>query len=146
MIAARQGIIAKQNNLVDITLYSSQGVSGLNGYTVYYSTDLCSGWNAWPSGVECPNSETCAEYGTITILSNTTVYVTVKECSGTFIRFNAVNNTNTCPANEDNYCYDYDSCEGTAFSFNSGIAKAKNIAINVYVISSGKGYSYVVCG
>ena len=146
MIAARQGIIAKQNNLVDITLYSSQGVSGLNGYAVYYSTALCSGWDAWPLGVECPNGETCEQYGTITILSNTTVYVTVKECSGTYIQFNAANNTNTCPANEGNYCYNFDECVGTVFSFNSGNVKAKNIAIKVYVISSGKGYSYVVCG
>jgi hypothetical protein len=145
MIAARQGIIAKQNNLVGITLYSSQGVSGLNGYEVFYSTALCSGWDAWPSGVLCPSSETCDEYGKLYILSNTTVYVTVKECSGTYIQFNAADNTNTCPANEGNYCYNFDSCEGTAFSFNSGTVKEKNIAIKVYVISSGKGYSYVSC-
>ena len=148
MIAARQGIIAKQNNYVDITLYSSQGLyTGLDGYEVFYSTALCSGWNVFPPETGCPNSDTCAEYGSINILSNTTIYVTVKECAdaGTFIKFNAANNTNTCPANEGNYCYDYEECVGTVFSFNSGNVKAKNIAIKVYVISSGKSYSYVVC-
>ena len=145
MIAARQGIIARQNYSVEITLYSSQGYAGLNGYTVYYSTALCSGWNAWPAGVNCPNSNTCAEYGKLTILSNTTIYVTVKECTATYIQFNAADNTNTCPANEGNYCYNYDLCEGKgAFSFNSGYVN-KNIAINVYVDGGGKGNSYVVC-
>ena len=147
MIAARQGIIARQKYSVEITLYSSQGVSGLNGYTVYYSTALCSGWNAWPAGVNCPNSNTCAEYGKLTILSNTTIYVTVKECTATYIQFNAADNTNTCPDSEGNYCYSYDTCEGTTFSFNSGTNKAKNIAISIKVISGGKGgNSYAVCG
>ena len=147
MIAARQGIIARQKYSVEITLYSSQGVSGLNGYTVYYSTALCSGWNAWPAGVNCPNSNTCAEYGKLTILSNTTIYVTVKECTATYIQFNAADNTNTCPDSEGNYCYSYDTCEGTTFSFNSGTNKAKNIAISIKVFSGGKGgNSYAVCG
>ena len=121
--------------------------TGLIGYNVYYSTALCSGWNAWPSGgVDCPNSDTCAEYGKLTILSNTTIYITVKECTATYIQFNAVDDgLNECPANEGNYCYDYEECVGTVFSFNSGNVKAKNIAIKVYVISSGKSYSYVVC-
>ena len=142
MIAARQGIIAKQNNLVDITLYSSQGFAGLAGYEIFYSTALCSGWNAWSSPLlGCPNSTPCAEYATITILSNTTVYVTVKECSGTFIQFNAIGGTNNCPANEGNYCFNYDTCIGTAFSFNSGNVKANLIAIKVYV----KGDSYLGC-
>ena len=149
MIAARQGIIARQNNLVDITLYSSQGFAGLIGYLVFYSTSLCSGWNAWSTNLMvCPDSDTCAEYFTRTqILSNTTIYITVKDCSGTFIQFNAADNTNTCPANEGNYCYDYDECVGTVFSFNSGNVN-KNIAIKVYVINIGGklGYSYVACG
>ena len=145
MIAARQGIIAKQNNLVVITLYSSQGLyTGLNGYTVYYSTALCSGWDAWPAETGCPNSTTCAQYGTLSLLSNTTIYVTVKECTATYIQFNAADNTNTCPANEGNYCYNYEECEGSTFSFNSGNV-SKNIAIKVYVVTSGKSYSYVVC-
>jgi len=146
MIAARQGVVAKQNNLVDITLYSSQGSAGLNGYNVYYSTTLCSGYSDFTSAISssCPNSTPCAEYGTITVLSNTTVYVTVKECTATFIQFNAADDTDTCPANEGNYCFDYDTCEGTEFSFNSGNVN-KNIAIKVYVLSGGKGDSYVLC-
>lgn len=147
MIAARQGIIARQNYLVDITLYSSQGLfTGLNGYEVYYSTSQCSGYSAWPTINDCINSTTCAQYGAITIPSNTTVYVTVKECTGTFISFNAVDDTSTCPANEGSYCWDYDLCTGiSAFSFNSGTVN-KNIAINVFVFDLGGGqYSYQGC-
>jgi hypothetical protein len=151
MIAARQGIIAKQGSAspyVDITLYSSQGTTGLNGYNVYYSTALCSGWSDWYSAAtaSCPNSATCAQYGPAkTILSNTTVYITVKECTATFIQFNAADDTDTCPANEGNYCYNYDECTGTAFSFNSGNVN-KNIAIKVYVFSGKDDDSYALCG
>jgi hypothetical protein len=141
MIAARQGIIAKQNNLVDITLYSSQGPteSDLIGYDVYYGTAECSGWSAWPAINNCPNNENCEQYGTLTTNKNITVYVTVRDCTGTFIQFNAADNTATCPANEGNYCWDYESCNGKGvFSFNSGNVN-KNIAINVLVSSTYYG-------
>ena len=150
MIAARQGIIAGQKALVDITIYSSQGYTGLNGYTVWYSTAECSGWSAVLAINNCPNSTTCAQYGAITVQANTTVYITVKECTATFIQFNAADNTATCPANEGNYCHNtpaggFDICIGTAFSFDSGNVN-KNIAITVYVISGGKGAdSYAEC-
>ena len=142
MIAARQGIIAKQNNLVDIILRSNQGPtsSELLGYSVFYSTTLCGGWGAWPAINDCPNSEDCEQYGTLTIPANTTVYITVKECSGSFIQFNAAD-TDECPANEGNYCYNYDECSGTEFSFNSGTVN-KDVSIRVYVTKAG---IYVSC-
>ena len=137
--------------MVDITIYSSQGLyTGLNGYNVYYSIAECSGWSAVLAINNCPNSTTCAQYGTITVQAGAIVYITVKECSGTFIQFNAADNTNTCPANVDHYCHNTPAnleeiCEGTAFSFDSNDVN-KNIAITVYVISGGKGsYSYAGC-
>ena len=134
MIASRQGVVAKQTSFVNIILRSSRGGTKdiLNGYSVFYSTTLCGGWSAWPEITNCPNSEDCEQYGTLTIPANTTVYITVKECSGGYIRFNAADDTDECPGNLDNYCYNYDSCTGTEFSFNSGGVN-KNVSINVYV-------------
>ena len=139
MIAARQGVIAKQTSFVNIILRSSRGETKdiLNGYSVFYSTTLCSGWAAYPAINNCPNSEDCEQYGTLTIPTNTTVYITVKECDGTFIKFNAADDTDECPGIEIiSYCYDYNLCEGTAFSFNSG-AVNKNVSINVYIVNGG---------
>jgi hypothetical protein len=145
MIAARQGIIAKQSNFVNIILRSSQGPteSELFGYSVFYSTTLCTGWGAWPAITNCPNIKDCEQYGTLTIPANTIVYIAVKECSGTFIAYNAADDykTDECPGNLDTYCYNYDSCTGTEFSFNSGTVN-KNIAINTFV---GKDGNYVSC-
>ena len=143
MIAARQGVIAKQSSFVDIILYSSQGPteSELFGYSVFYSTTLCGGWGAWPAINACPNSEDCEQYGTLTIPANTTVYITVTECSGTFIAYNAVDDTDECPQNLDTYCYNYDECSGTEFNFNSGTVN-KNISINTFI---GKDGNYQSC-
>lgn len=144
MIAARQGIIAKQTSFVNIILRSSQGPteSELQGYSVFYSTTLCTGWSAWPVLTDCPNSENCEQYGTLTIPANTIVYIAVKECSGTFIAYNAADDTDECPGNLDTYCYNFDSCTGTEFSFNSGTVN-KNVSINTFV--SGKSGGYVSC-
>ena len=146
MICTRMGVIASSKPAavgnVDITLYSRQGVSGFDGYTIYYSTALCSGWDFWPSNPDCPTSDTCAQYGTsfLTISSNTTVYIAVKDCQGNFISYNGVDNNSTCPANNATYCYDFENCTGTAFSINSGTTN-KDIAVTVYVSKLG----YQIC-
>jgi hypothetical protein len=144
MIAARQGVIAKQTSFVDIILRSStRGYTEnmLNGYSVFYSTTLCGGWGAWPAINACPNSENCEQYGTLTIPANTTVYITVTECSGSFIAYNAADDTDECPQNLDTYCYNYDECSGTEFNFNSGTVN-KNISINTFI---GKDCNYQSC-
>jgi hypothetical protein len=144
MINTRMGVIAASKSAVvsnvDITLYSSQGVSGFDGYTIYYSTALCSGWDLWPSILDCPTSDSCLQYGTLTISQNTTVYIAVKDCLGNFISYNGVDGDSACPSNAADYCYDYDSCTGTAFSFNSGTIN-KDVAINVFTSKIG----YAVC-
>jgi len=134
MIASRQGVIAKQTSFVDIILRSSRGDTEniINGYSVFYSTTLCGEWFPYPSINNCPNSKDCELYGTLTIPANTYVYITVKECDGTFIKFNAIDDSDECPANEGNYCYNYDECQGLEFDFNSG-AVNKTISINVYI-------------
>lgn len=137
MIAARQGVIAKQTSFVNIILRSSQGTDvELAGYSVFYSTTLCGGWAAYPAINACVNKEACEQYGTLTIPINTTVYITVKECGGTYIKFNAADDTDECPVQGGNYCYDYDECVGTAFSFNSGGVN-KNVSISVYIVNGG---------
>jgi hypothetical protein len=144
MILTRMGVVAASKPAVvgnvDITLYSRQGVSGFDGYTIFYSTALCSGWDFWPSTADCPISDVCGQYGTLTISSNTTVYIAVKDCLGNFISYEGIDNDSTCPANDANYCYDYGSCTGTAFSFNSGTIN-KDVAINVFTSKIG----YQIC-
>jgi hypothetical protein len=146
MILTRMGVIAASKpavvSNVDITLYSSQDLTNSEpGYTIYYSTALCSGWDFWPGGPDCPISDTCAQYGTsLGISQNTTVYIAVKDCLGNFISYGGVDGDSACPSNVADYCYDYDSCTGTAFSFNSGTTN-KDVAIGVYVTKLG----YVVC-
>jgi hypothetical protein len=145
MILTRMGVIAASKpavvGTVDITLYSRQGVSGFPGYTIYYSYDLCSGWDVWPASAECPTSDTCAQYGTLSgIASNTTMYIAVRDCFGNFISYEGIDNDSNCPANDATYCYDYDLCTGTAFSFNSGTTN-KDVAINVFTSKIG----YSVC-
>ena len=145
MILTRMGVIAASKSAVvstvDIILYSRQSVSGFDGYTIYYSYDPCSGWDAWPALTECPTSDTCAQYGTLSGISqNTTVYIAVRDCLGNFISYEGIDNDSSCPENEANYCYDYDSCTGTAFSFNSGYV-TKDVAVNVYTSKLG----YQIC-
>ena len=149
MILTRMGVIAASKPAVagnvDITLYSRQGLSGpefdLAGYTIYYSTALCSGWDVWPVIADCPKSDECEQYGTLTISQNTTVYIAVRSCEGlSFISYEGMDNDSTCPPNDATYCYDYDSCTGTAFSFNSGTTN-KDVAVTVYVSKIG----YQVC-
>ena len=147
MILTRMGVIAASKPAVvgnvDITLYSSQDVSGFDGYTIFYSTALCSGWDGWPALAECPTSDLCVQYGTLSgIASNTTVYIAVKDCLGNFISYNGVDNDSTCPSNAANYCYDFGACTGTAFSFNSGTIN-KDVAINVF--TSKIGYQICIC-
>jgi len=137
MIAARQGVIAKQTSFVNIILRSSQGTdTELAGYSVFYSTTLCGGWAAYPAISNCRNKPDCEQYGTLTIPAYTVVYITVKECGGTYIKFNAADDTDECPSQGGNYCYDYDECVGTAFSFNSGGVN-KNVSISVYIVNDG---------
>jgi len=144
MIAARQGVIAKQTSFVNIILRSRRGYTDnmLAGYSVFYSTEVCDGWGAYPAINNCPNSEDCEQYGTLTIPANTVVYITVKECDGTYIKFNAVDDTDECPGLIENYCYDYGTCEGTPFSFNSHDVN-KNISISVFIGNNG---NYLSCG
>ena len=144
MINTRMGVIAASKPAVagnvDITLYSSQALTDSEpGYTIYYSTALCSGWDLVQSILDCPTSDSCLQYGTLTISQNTTVYIAVKDCLGNFISYDGVDNDSACPFT-NTYCYDYDSCTGTAFSFNSGTTD-KDVAIGVYVTKIG----YVVC-
>jgi hypothetical protein len=145
MILTRMGVIAASKPAVvgnvDITLYSSQGVSGFDGYTIFYSTALCSGWDFWPGGPDCPTSDTCAQYGTpLGISQNTTVYIAVKDCLGNFISYGVVDGDSACPSNDASYCYDFDACTGTAFSFNSGTIN-KDVAIGVFTNKIG----YQIC-
>jgi hypothetical protein len=146
MILTRMGVIAASKpavaSTVDITLYSSRGSTGLDsaGYTIYYSTALCSGWDLWPSIADCPTSDVCSQYGTLTISQNTTVYIAVRSCvDSSFITYDGADNDSACPFT-NTYCYDYDSCIGTAFSFNSGTTD-KDVAVGVYVSKIG----YVIC-
>jgi len=147
MILTRMGVIAASKpavaSTVDITLYSRQGVFGFDGYTIYYSTALCSGWDFWPGAPDCSKDDTCAQYGTLflTISQNTTVYIAVKDCLGNFISYNGVDNDSTCPSNAASYCYDFENCTGTAFSFNSGTTN-KDVAIGVF--TSKIGYSICI--
>jgi hypothetical protein len=146
MILTRMGVVAASKpavaGTVDITLYSSQGATELDlaGYTIYYSTDLCSGWDLWPSIADCPISDACSQYGTLTISQNTPVYIAVKDCFGNFISYGGVDNDSACPTDDATYCYDYDSCTGTAFSFNSGTTN-KDVAIGVFTSKIG----YQIC-
>jgi hypothetical protein len=144
MILTRMGVIAASKPAVvgnvDITLYSRQGVSGFDGYTIFYSTALCSGWDFWPSTADCPISDVCGQYGTLTISSNTTVYIAVKDCLGNFISYNAEDDNVNCPENAASYCYDFENCTGTAFSFNSGTV-TKDVAVTVYISKLG----YQIC-
>ena len=145
MILTRMGVIAASKpavvSTVDIILYSRQGVDGFDGYTIYYSTALCSGWDIWPGSPDCTKDDTCAQYGVSnTISSNTTVYIAVKDCLENFISYEGIDNDSTCPENDATYCYDYDSCTGTAFSFDSGTTN-KDVAINVFVGKIG----YQIC-
>lgn len=146
MILTRMGVVAASKQVVagnvDITLYSSVGPYGfldLAGYQIFYSTNLTSGWDFWPFILECPLNETCEQYGSITVSSNTTVYIAARDCFGNFVSYNAADNTSTCPSNTAAYCYDYGAPSGTAFSFNSGTTN-KDVAVNVY-IQQNVGYS-----
>jgi hypothetical protein len=127
---------------VDITLYSRQDISGFDGYTIYYSTALCSGWDTWPGAPDCPTSDTCAQYGTLflTISQNTTVYIAVRDCLGNFISYGSADGDSGCPSNVADYCYDFENCTGTAFSFNSGTTN-KDVAIGVFTNKIG----YQIC-
>jgi hypothetical protein len=145
MILTRMGVIAASKPAVvgnvDINLYSRQNVFGFDGYIIYYSTALCSGWDFWPGSPDCIKDDTCAQYGvTNTISSNTTVYIAVKDCLGNFISYNAEDDNVNCPENAASYCYDFENCTGTAFSFNSGTV-TRDVAVNVYVSKIG----YSIC-
>jgi hypothetical protein len=91
-------------------------------------------------GPDCPTSDTCGVYSTVTLNQNQDIAFAVTDCSNNGgIAFNATDNSSTCPANNNTYCDSLD-CFGTPFTVNSGTSN-KNIAITVYTGKLG----YLAC-
>jgi hypothetical protein len=129
---------------VTITIYSKQGTGGIGpGYQIYYRLNGCSGKGAWElvgDGPDCPTSDTCSVYGTVTLSQNQDIAFAVVDCTNFLgISFDATDNSSTCPGNNATYCDSLD-CFGTPFIINSGTSN-KNIAITVYVSKLG----YLAC-
>ena len=129
---------------VTITIYSKQGVNGVDaGYDIRYAYPGCGSKGAtWDvvSGPDCPTSDTCGVFGTITVPQNVDISFAVLSCgTNSGISFNGADNTSTCPSNTATYCDNID-CFTTPWTINSGTSN-KNIAITVYVSKLG----YLAC-
>jgi hypothetical protein len=119
--------------LYDLNFYGRLGASpSADNATIYYSLDN----STWYPIATPIDSNSCILRETLSFSNGTTVYISLRNSSGTFaIGFNAATGT-TCPANSNVYC-DYSP-------FSLVMSGNKDVALTAYVTPGGSGL-FIAC-